>query len=742
MLGAIAGLLAAAPMAPALAATQVEPAAAAAAAGPVDQPIEAGVETLRLPLAKLLNAPGSLRLERVKSEASLQIPVNLRMTLRSAKLKLHLTNSIALLKHRSQLVVALNDRVVSQVPLDGGHPTRVLDVRLPVDDLKADFNRLTLSVAQHYAIDTCEDPFAPELWTEIDAVRSYVELDVAYRPLRPRLADLAEIFSAKDPSPRRIALMSGSEELLDEAMLRAGSLVAQGIALRLRNVPLEVIATKPRKVAYPLPAPLGGLDPEAFGPRDGVLFGTIDQLAPLVGSAIAEDVRGPYLAVYPLPADPRRLVVVVSGRDEAELKTAATAFAFLDAPFPETPSAVVRDVALPTWPDYAGHNVLALGQTYSFQDLNVATQTLDGLNKAEAALTVALPADAWVLGSDKLPLSLHFSHGANLRANSVVTILVNGQFADAIPISDTRAHVYEGQRVALPLRLFRPGQNTITIAPHFLPEGEGACKPIPTDGLPMTIFRDSTLTVPKLPHFAEMPDLALFGRTGFPYTRTPDGNGTRLWVGGYDLNTLAAAWTLMGRLAQTSGMPLFRMQCSFDPSAPPDDLLVVGPRAALPSDLLARLDARRADDQPAAARTAVTFAVGNAAPETLMAAQLESPYARGKTATIFTAESARSLRNGVHSFVHPAAWDGLQGSRTDWDPRGQQVASQRSDYAYTLGHLSPFFAIGRFATRHPIAFAGLALALAGLLVLGLTLWLRRRTDRERKAPDDAPTSSL
>ena len=124
-----------------------------------------------LTLASLMPARQQIRLRYTADEFTLYVPVSPRSKVKSALLHLQLTNSISLIKERSQLVVRLNGRVLAQVPLNPAQPETSIDVRLPVALLKPGYNQLTFAVAQHYTL-RCEDPSAPELWTEIDTVTS------------------------------------------------------------------------------------------------------------------------------------------------------------------------------------------------------------------------------------------------------------------------------------------------------------------------------------------------------------------------------------------------------------------------------------------------------------------------------------------------------------------------------------------------------------------------------------------
>ncbi|MDO6806242.1 cellulose biosynthesis cyclic di-GMP-binding regulatory protein BcsB, partial [Wenyingzhuangia sp. 1_MG-2023] len=85
------------------------------------------------------------------------------------KVVLHLeyVNSIALIGERSQLVVKLNESVVAQIPLNPARPEGIADIRLPSKRFKSGYNLISFNIVQHYE-SNCEDPDAPELWSQLD----------------------------------------------------------------------------------------------------------------------------------------------------------------------------------------------------------------------------------------------------------------------------------------------------------------------------------------------------------------------------------------------------------------------------------------------------------------------------------------------------------------------------------------------------------------------------------------------
>ena len=88
------------------------------------------------------------------------------------------------------------------------------------------------------------------------------------------------------------------------------------------------------------------------------MIGTKAELGPYLSKSILDGITGSFLGVYALDADPRRFVLVVSGNTAAEVAQAARTFAFLNFPYPDTPSVLVSAIEYAALTDYSGRNTL------------------------------------------------------------------------------------------------------------------------------------------------------------------------------------------------------------------------------------------------------------------------------------------------------------------------------------------------------------------------------------------------
>lgn len=738
-----------------------------------------------LTLASLLPASQPIRLRYTSDEFTLYIPVSPRSKVKSALLHLQLTNSISLLRERSQLAVRLNGRVLAQVPLNPAQPEASVDIRLPAALLKPGYNQLTFSVAQHYTL-RCEDPSAPELWTEIDPVASTLTFDSDLAPLQPRLSDMAQLFDPKLGGEQGLTIVTAAPAPMRDDQLQWGMLVAQGAALRLQYAPLRVrheIAARSSAEARPRAstANFPGLKQDALQSSDSALIGTKAELEPYLAKSILDGITGSFLGVYALDADPRRFVLVVSGNTAAEVAQAARSFAFLNFPYPDTPSVLVSAIEYAALTDYSGKNTLTPNGIYRFSQLDFKSTTVRGtaasslINEEHVQsleLEVVMPADLFAHEDRNVDLILHFAYGAGLRRDSVLNILLNDRFERAIALDQQSGAVYQKYRIAIPLRSFQPGVNKIRFAPRMMPLITGECQAIQTENLQLTLYEDSSLNMPNAAHFVSMPNLRLLVRTGFPYTVKTDGSAALVHVASNDSKTIAAAWMLIAKLAQRNGHPLHQLGISFSLPQDNKDLIVVGitgkiepkllqgaplefgkfsripypiavERAAeeWPRDWLERL--LPGTSRPLAAGTegdsgnkTVVVSQASALVSHALAMQYRSPVASGRTALALMAANEDVLLLGMTELIKPEIWNDLQGNVVIWNKGAASVSWQKVGGEYTVGEVSVPSRLEFYFSKYPWLWFITLLALTVLLAWVTVRLLRRfRLKNHPRAPE-------
>jgi hypothetical protein len=609
-----------------------------------------------------LGAPRpAFRLTTTQAEYTLKLPVSPREIVTGATLRLATTNSTALIRSRSELTVRLNGRPLAQFPLDPEKTQHTRELKLPVDALKPGYNDLSFAVVQHYTYD-CEDPAAPELWTEVDTVHSAVTFEVGgVRPNNaPRLTQLHVVFDERGWLPRSVAFVTGTDRV-KEGQLAAAALVAQGIALRYRHRPahLAFVAAASAHAARGATAQLPGLAAQLFEGQDVVLVGTRAELARFLDATTLGSIGGPTLALLPGP-DGVSMALVVSGLTEPEVMTAARAFAdptfqLLDAPA----AAIARAIDFEAWPRARP------GKRTPFASLRYRTASTRGLHAPAIDFELRTPSDYSHDPGDAAVLRLHFSYGAGLRKDSALNIRVNGEFVGAVPLNDERGAELDSYEVRLPARMLWPGFNRISFEPVFL-ANKGRCQMVRDENLVLTLYEDSTVELPPDRAAPRLPDLARTVHGLYPFDRQ-----LHIFAMSPDVSTVSAVLGLSGLLAQRNRSPL---DVTVDYYLPPvGHVLAVGPYEALPSALQAASPLNeytwRAEGAHAVVAQfvyetrSVTLVSGRSAPQT--ARVLTSLWDKGlwsgmegEAAVIDTDEHAMSIRPAARTVQvqRPSSW--------------------------------------------------------------------------------------
>lgn len=707
-------------------------------------------------LATLGNLSGALRLAGAAASSSMSVPVSAREQVLAATLHLVVSNSISLITDRSQLAVRVNGRTIAQLQLSSRQPEATADIRIPADLLRPGYNTLTFAVAQH-TTENCEDPDSPELWTEIDTSASTLQLQTDLKPLTPTLSDLDDLIDPKAWSARPVAIVSAAHPDGDQA-LASGGLLAEGIALRLRYLdPALRVVDAPRGAGDGI---LPGLALASLAGADVLLIGTRDALSGELDPQIAARIQNGFLGIYPKPGDARHFVLVVSGRNDSEVNRAARAFAHHELRLPHRDEMLIGELDESAMPAWSANGTVSGTAPHTFRQLGLTSRTLGPGEHAD--MQVRLPADIYTPEDARVTLDMNFTEGAKMREDSVLNIFLNGRFEQVIALDQQQGAVMRRYRVTIPLRDFRSGANTLSLRPVLVPLLTDRCALRSTGNLVLTVFDDSTLTLPPASHFTTLPDLKRLADSGFPYTVRPDGAALAVRMASHDNDTIAAAWTLMARLAQTQMAPLTAAQLTFGESAPGRNTILIGAAAALPPPELADApwspghtmrvaDGAFAPEQPAGnwfaqhwdnwfgtpanAATASVTLTGDAR----LSDQLLVMQYRGKgagTVTVLTARNTPELLQGVTRLVESNNWTSLDGNVALLSFERAGLWTTQVGGTYETGTLGVWDHLGFALSGHPwLGYAVLILLLAVFAATTAMLLQRHHRNRHRDADE-------
>ncbi len=689
-----------------------------------------------------------------QSEAEFSLPLPVPLRIRPEQLHVHLvfTNSNALLAERSQIRLGLNGGIFAQAALDPRFPDGVIDVDVPLQLVQGGLNRLSIEVAQHYK-SVCEDPGSPELWTSVDLDESYVRLAGALAPIAEDLSQLNDWLKYSSWDSYHVAFAPLFD---DAAHLKAGGLLAQGLALRAGDQSVVIDQVRMDEAGLERTAPESDL----------VVFGTYAEFERLLGK-----MHAPSRARISLSnrSTAGRILLLVAGRTPDDLVDAAAAFAAMRMPLGRSAALDIDRVVLPDPAGPVAPHAVVEGRSYRFSDLGFSDMHLAGLAD-ESRIRLWMPPDLFASEHMLVDLKLHFSYGAALRADSVLNVYHNGTFLRGISLGDPRGLMIRDYLIRIPLHQFRPGINEFRFESRMHALTTTNCTTGNTDNLKLSIFADSSITVPAAEHYLAMPNLNVTMNTGYPYLGD-DGKPVAIHFRAGDPDLISAAWTLAARLAQLRGMPIPRLEIGPQASATnrielaalkdveadlwhrtPVDLGRVGeiqhPLLANPAALgepamsvrqkLKVLLASEEKKREAANYTAAvrqSFQLQNLG--VLM--QMQAGEDAG-TLSLLVADSNADLRRAVERLVRlwPEMHD-VQGDVLVW---GQAVDAADPDYwsaavsnrTYYVGTMPYLKRVEYFAVQYPLFLLGLLLVLFVFMSL-LSRWLL--LGYRRKAHPDA-----
>ena len=718
--------------------------------------------TVQLPLRQLKG--NRLTLRGAHSEQRIHLGVRLDEMVVRARLNLAVTPSPALLPTLSHLQVRLNDKLLSVVPIRADHSgerivrTIELDPRLFVDD-----NWLSLRLVGHYTL-ACEDPLHNSLWAEVDVDATGFEL--AIRPLA--LEDELALFPApwfdrrgagRVEVPMVLGPRPGRDRLSTASIMASwlGSLAGErGAVFPVRRDRLPnrhaIVLVSPQQ-----PGPEGLELPEALGPTVRLM-------------------RHPKL--------PHVKLLVLQGRNEQELRTAALGL-ILGRQAMSGSTVLVHELApIPVRPPYDAPNWVATDKPVRLGELvpERAALQLQGAHPDAVRVRWRTPPDLWQGPGRSALLNLRYRTAVPAPTdNALMSLALNDSFVRAWRLTAASSSDSLGGlgrwlgdadeasgsvRVKLPE--FQPRQsNTLEVQlPLGMKPQAGDCA-WRAESTRASVDAESTLDFSALPHFLQMPDLAAFAEAGFPFTRYADLAQTAIVLppqpDDHEIETLLA---VMGSFGRWTGTPAWHFEITtpdrLEQVRDRDLLLIGGPQL---HTLLKRwqkgpmlaLDAHRRDTRGPATQVAGwrswlhparegadTPASPSLAPLQVEApgglaviAGFESPLQAGRSVVALSSDQTQGLNWISAVLLESAQAAQIQGGLTV--VREQEVRSYESASVYHTGQLPWAARMSLFLSMHPwLAAAALALAL-GLLVWAARIRLKLYAARRLKTTRVTPT---
>nr|WP_240043606.1 cellulose biosynthesis cyclic di-GMP-binding regulatory protein BcsB [Pseudomonas rhizoryzae] len=697
---------------------------------------------------KQLGARYPMNLRGVDGSDSVSFGIRSDEVVTGARLTLDYSYSPALLPDLSQINVLVNDEVAASLPVpkDGAGKPQRATIDIP-PRLITDFNRLSLQLIGHYTMQ-CEDPLHSSLWAKIGN-DSELQLQVTRIVLDNDLANLPRpFFDRRDARPLVLPFVVPTAD--NAALEAAGNVAAWFGALagyRGARFPAATDAVPDKGNAVVL------LDSPAAAERLGLSLAALS---------------GPTVAILTNPRDPAGKLLVLAGRDGAELKRAAQGLTLgsktlsgprvtldrLDTLVPRKP------YDAPSW--LPSDRPVKLGELTELKNLSAA-----GYNPGNLTVPLRLPPDLFLWQDQGAPLDLKYRYTPQpVSTNSSLLVSINDRFIKSVALP-SREHLdsgllatLKGDDDSLPreTQVRVPLDNVSAQTPlqfrfmyDYIKQGE--CRDVIIDNMRGVIEPESTLDLSGYSHFIAMPNLGVFKDSGFPFTRLADLSETAVVLDERpSLGELGAYLTLLGRFGESTGYPAPGIAVvrgtQVDDVAQRDLLVLTTGGSPLlqqwAGNLPAALDgsSRRFElsdlalrvrnwlspdprDNLRQTRTALGFnGTGNSA----YVAGFESPLSSGRSVVLFAATDAAGLEKLTTDLAQSAAYtQNLQGSLAV--VRNERIDALVADQTYHLGRLGPVLYVRWLLANHPLLML-LATALAvGLLATPVYLALRARARR-------------
>jgi hypothetical protein len=487
-----------------------------------------------------------------------------------------------------------------------------------------------------------------------------------------------------------------------------------------------------------------------------VVFATDDQRP--AGVTIPA-ISGPTIAVVDREAPARGKLLLVLGRTEAELKTAAKALGIGQNTLTGPSATITQLNELAPRAPYDAPNWLPTNRPVRFGELADARDlTVSGYDADAVRVNLRVPPDLFMWHTKGAPIDLRYRYTVRpLRDRSSLNVGVNDGFVQALPIPAESASVFELSHYfarVLPDKTAE-ARRTVYIPPllltpraqvrlHFYYDipNTGECHGRLLENVVGAIDPNSTIDLSSFPHYMALPDLAAFANSGFPFTRMADLSETAVILPNEaDSSDYSLYLLTMGRMGASTGYPVNGVTVG----TPDDvdkyankDLLIFGAPGRQPllqrwaksmpfssdgdsrtfalSDIVFKLEdwwhgERGVERSPARADLTLVSSNGDA-----LLTGFESPLQKNRSAVALVSAAGQSDADLSAALLDADVLPEIQGAMAVI--HGRTVTITSNGEAYYVGRLSPQEYLRWALSSHPLLLM-LGGVLAALIIAGL-----------------------
>lgn len=736
----------------------VESTVEGAEAAALEQAVIVPVEGARVSSYTLrqLGVSEPMNLRGIEGSDSVNFDVRADEVVTAASLTLEYTYSPAMLSELSNINILVNDEVVASLALPKETAgTQQKQVIVIPPHLITEFNHLTLQLIGHYTMQ-CEDPLHSTLWANVSN-NSVLEIHGTQFVLPDNLAKLPlPFFDRRDSSTLNLPFVFSGGWANNNTLEAAGAISSWfGALAGYRGARFSVLQDQ-------LPEKGNAV----------VLLSSADSQS-LFGLTPPE-VTGPTLMIVANPNDQYGKLLVVAGRDPAELRLAAIALVSGSETFTGQRVVIDKLDKLELRKPYDAPNWLPSDRPVKLGELLPAKElSVSGYGPRSIVVPLRIAPDLFSWREEGLPLNLKYRYTPQpVSTNSSLLIHMNNKFIKSEPLPSVErlgaseellSWLEKDDSIIKEVRLLLP-LDTQSSKPEikfrymydFIKQGE--CRDIIIDSMRGAIEPESTIDVSGYDHFIAMPELSVFTTSGFPFTRLADLSETAVVMpdtfGAAEISTYL---TVLGRFGESTGFPATALtvaQASQVQELSDKDLLIFSSGGNQPllkewadrlpanvegkqqrfevSDLLFSVRNWISSDPQAnirQARSSLSFtAEGNAN----YLAGFESPLQNGRSVVVLASGSPEGLTDISAALIGGEGYDQpIQGSLAV--VHGKNISSLVAEESYYAGSLGFFKYVQWMLARHfalmILATALATLLLASLLFVSLRAYSKRRLEQ-------------
>ena len=475
-----------------------------------------GSFTQQTPLIRLV--PGgqatAIRLTGISNIQYLDFGVRADELVSQATLELAFTASPALIPIRSQINVFLNGQLQQSVPVTADALGKLYRTSVSLDPKQIkSVNQITLEFVGHYQ-NICERPSSETLWLNVDAdsklslVKQKVKIanDLARWP-----APFIDTFT-NNPTVIPFVFAKTPDSETKKAAAILSSLVGKLTQWRGADFPV-----------YYNRVPTNG---------HFFVFATNSSRPAFLNDLPM--VEGPQIFMMDAPESRSDKMLVIAGRDEADLVLAAKALASEDLVLIGDKLRIQDFKESPERQAYDAPNWVPIDETIAFSRIMQypGQLTSRGYAPPPVHMPMSIAPDLYMVGTGGLDVNLKYRYTKpeggdqaqlRMRINNYLIDSVNLSSQSSSGVREMRLPSFNGPLATSPSEaLALAAQNDLSFEVVYRRElSEGSpdnCKSVVLLPHQMEIDPASTMTLNGLFHYAEMPNLTLFTQSAYPYS--------------------------------------------------------------------------------------------------------------------------------------------------------------------------------------------------------------------------------